>query len=104
MFWKIEVKEKRGIFDAVGEGVKKDILDLGIRSVSDVAFAQAYTITGALSHEQIRTICEALLADPVSQQYEILSEHAQRKTRKQEFIIEVAYNPGVMDPAEVSIL
>ena len=30
MQYKIEVVDKPGIFDAVGQGVKKDILDLGI--------------------------------------------------------------------------
>ena len=30
MFWRIEVKEKEGFYDALGESVKRDIEDLGL--------------------------------------------------------------------------
>ena len=103
MFWKIEVKDKRGIFDAVGEGIKKDILDLGIDSVKDVSFVQVYNIEGEISRQEIEKICAQLLADKISQDYCILTEKVKVPSRG-EFIVEVAYNLGVMDPVEQSSL
>jgi phosphoribosylformylglycinamidine synthase subunit PurSL len=103
MFWKIEVKDKPGIFDAVGTGVEKDILDLGIDSVRKVNFVQVYNVEGDIPRKDLEKICSELLADKVSQEYRLL-EKEERVPRGQGFIIEVAYNPGVMDPVEQSAL
>ena len=104
MFWKIEIKDKPGIFDAIGESIKKDILDLGIKTVGSVRFVQVYTIEGSLSETEIRKICEELLVDKVSQVYSLNTPASRRPNRKNDHIIEVAYNPGVMDPVEESTL
>ena len=101
MYYKIEIQDKPGIFDAVAEGLKRGILDLGISSVSSICFAQVYGVEGELSGEDVLRICKELLCDPVSQDYFI-----NRKSPKaaNESVIEVAYNPGVMDPVEESTL
>ncbi len=104
MVYKIEVKEKAGIFDAVGEGIKKDILDLGINSVRDVRFIQIFTIEGNVSQDQIEKICQELLADRISQEYQIDESVSQRVNKSTEFLVEVAYNPAVTDPVEESTL
>ena len=111
MVYKIEIKDKPGIFDAVGGGIKKDMLDLGIKSVREVHFAQAYTLEGNLSQDEVVKICEELLADEISQDYSIsvgdkLRKNGDSPLRGQSpfFIIEVAYNLGVMDPVEESTL
>jgi len=103
MFYKIEVSDKPGIFDAVGNSVKSDILDFGIKTVKEVRFIQAYTIEGELSAEDIQLICDRLLVDKVCQDYSV-DPNTEDRTRKTEHIIEVAYNPGVMDPIEASTL
>jgi phosphoribosylformylglycinamidine synthase II len=103
MFWKIEVTDKPGIFDAVGVGVKKDVLDLGIDSVKHVRFVQVYNIEGGISRQEVEKICAELLADKVSQDYRILGEQ-KRSSRGAGHIVEVAHNPGVMDPVEDSTL
>ncbi|MCM8795821.1 MAG: phosphoribosylformylglycinamidine synthase subunit PurL [Candidatus Omnitrophica bacterium] len=103
MLWRIEIKNKPGIFDAVGEGIKKDIRDLGIDSVRKVCFSQIYTLEGDVSADEIRRISAELLSDKISQDYIInpaLNPHPQANT----YIVEVAYNPGVMDPVEESTL
>lgn len=102
MFWKIEIKDKPGIFDAAGAGIKKDILDLNIDNVRKVGFSQIYIIEGNLSADQIKLISEELLVDKISQDYFINETSGDYSC--DEFIIEVAYNPGVMDPAEESAL
>ncbi len=103
MFWKIEVKEKNGIFDAVGNGVEKDILDLGIDSVRKVDFIQVYNIDGDIVLQELKKICGELLADKVSQDY-LIKEDERPGSENAGAIIEVAYNPGVMDPVEESTL
>jgi len=104
MFYKVEVKDKPGIFDAVGQSIKKDILDLGIGSVQDVHFAQVYIIEGDLSEDEIKRICEELLVDRISQVYSQSRLPSYPVTQLPGYIIEVAFNPGVMDPVEESTL
>jgi len=105
MLYKIEIKEKPGIFDAVGEGIKKDILDLGIKTVKRVRFVQVYIIEGNPLPEEVKRICLELLVDRVTQDYSINEQGAHnRGGRDNEFIIEIAYNAGVMDPVEDSTL
>ncbi|MDP3732863.1 MAG: phosphoribosylformylglycinamidine synthase subunit PurS, partial [Candidatus Omnitrophota bacterium] len=111
MLYKIEIEDKPGIFDAVGEGIKKDILDLGIKSVERVHFVQVYIVEGRLLQDDIRRICEELLVDRIAQDYSINGQTGKLTKRlpagrqgHNEFIIEVAYNAGVMDPVEESTL
>lgn len=101
MFWKIEVKDKPGVFDAVGEGVKKDILDLGIKGVRAVSFIQVYNIDGLIAEPVVRKICAQLLCDPISQEYSLNPE---LEPAAGCHVVEVGYNPGVMDPVEGSTL
>ncbi len=103
MQYKVEVVDKPGIFDAVGQGVKKDILDLGIKGVKDVKFIQVYIIRGSLSESQAARICEELLSDKVSQDY-LIRTFEEAPSSPGKFTVEIAYNPGVMDPAEASVL
>ncbi|MDD4909044.1 MAG: phosphoribosylformylglycinamidine synthase subunit PurS, partial [Candidatus Omnitrophica bacterium] len=103
MFWRIEIKDKPGIFDAVGDGIVKDILDLGIKTVRRVEFIQVYNIEGSLSELQVKKVCEELLADPIAQVYS-LAEASCKTAEHGGFAVEVAHNPGVMDPVEESTL
>ncbi|MFA5156844.1 MAG: phosphoribosylformylglycinamidine synthase subunit PurL [Candidatus Omnitrophota bacterium] len=106
MLYNIEIKDKPGVFDAVGEGIKKDISDLGIKGVSEVRFVQAYFIETDASETDVRRICEELLIDRVAQNYTIEKREAsQALPETSSFsVIEVAYNLGVMDPVEESAL
>lgn len=103
MEYKIEIKDKPEIFDAVGFGIKKDILDLGIDSVTQVQFIQVYIIEGNLDENQVKDICGQLLVDNISQDYSINASIISGAGAKTEFVVEVAYNPGVMDPVEDSV-
>jgi len=42
--WKVEIRNKKGIFDPLGSGIKKDIKDLGTVGVKKVATAQVFII------------------------------------------------------------
>lgn len=103
--WRIEIRDKAGIFDAVGEGIRKDILDLGMHTVRTVRFSPVYTLEPDLPEEQVRLIASRLLVDPICQEFFLFPPSSvSRLPSLKEHIIEVAYNPGVMDPVEESTL
>ncbi len=102
MIFRVEIKDKPGFFDAIGEGVKKDILDLGISSVSSVRFVQVYILEGEIQEKELKKICEELFCDRVAQDYAINPQA--RENPQGQYVVEVAHNPGVMDPAEDSAL
>lgn len=96
MNWKIEIGYKPTATDAMGDGIKKDIQDLGINGVSYVKTRKLYMIDGELSEEDIKNICENLLTDSVTQFYEYKgSDHHTDDTGS--WIVEVVYKPGVTD-------
>jgi phosphoribosylformylglycinamidine synthase II len=103
MIWRVEIRNKSGIFDAIGEGIKKDILDLNIKGVSSVNVADIYVIEGKISDSEIRRICAELLADPITQEYKYDGVFAQEPD-KDTHIVEACYRPGVMDPVEESTI
>ena len=100
---RIEVRDKKGIYDAVAEGLKKDILDLGIKSVKDVEYIQVYTVRGKFSRENLKTLAKEILADKVSQECNVTGGFKFASSRNIRSV-EVAYNPGVMDPVEESVV
>lgn len=104
MLWQIEIKDRPGIFDAVGEGIKKDILDLGIKTVREVSFIQVYILEGDLTLDIVKKICDELLVDRIAQVYSVNEQSLQSGNSKNEFVVEIAHNPGVMDPVEDSAL
>lgn len=102
MIWKVEVGYKPGATDVLGENTKKDIEDLGIEGVEWVRTIQVYTLEGEISRDGVERVCRDLLADPLIQRYAYNGSFMDGKA-EDEFVIEVAYNPGVMDPVEESI-
>lgn len=100
MIWRIEVSEKNGFYDAVGSSVQHDIRDLGFGgAVKEVKYVQVYLIDADSTVHDIRKICDNLLIDPVTQSYSLQTSAFDEKAYK---VVEVAYNPGVMDPVEES--
>ena len=69
MKYYIEVGFNKGVVDPVGEGLKKDILDLNIKGVKEVHTAFLYEIEGEIDTPAVDRICRELLVDPVIQWY-----------------------------------
>jgi len=106
MFWRVEVKNKSNILDPVGQGIKRDIIDLGIRGVSCVNMVQVYIIESEIGKDQVQKISRELLCDPVIQEYRygtLDDKIFQEKPAPGLCVVEIAYNPGVMDPWEDSV-
>lgn len=105
MIWRVEIKDKAGVFDAAGGSVAKDIQDLGIISVHKVCVEQVFLIEGQITVSQIERICRELLVDPVTQDFSFLPKSTpEADTAQGVRTVEIAYNPGVMDPVEGSTL
>lgn len=101
MIWRVEIKNKPGIFDAVGEGIKKDILDLNITGVETVTIIDIYILEGKISESEIKHICNELLADPITQDRKYDGTFDLR-SQKDIHVVEICHKPGVMDPVEES--
>ncbi|MFH1775956.1 MAG: phosphoribosylformylglycinamidine synthase subunit PurL [Candidatus Omnitrophota bacterium] len=106
MLWRIEVRNKQDVVDAVGRHLMKSIYDLGIKSVSEVKMVQVYLIEGDVDENQIYLICEEILRDKVIQDYRVVDCNIEPHPLPEEpvyKVLEIAYNRGVMDPWEESI-
>jgi len=97
---RVEVSVKPSLPDPRGEALKADIRDLGISTVQQIRVSDVYLLEGDLSRKELETICRQLLADPVVEDYSIGEAPP---TPQDAHAIEVAYNPGVMDPVEESV-
>ena len=99
---RIEVWNKPAFPDPRAEGLKKDISDLGISGIEHIDISDVYSLTGDLNQDDADRICREVLVDPIVQDY-----HSEMTTvipqQINGFSVEVAYNPGVMDPIEFSL-
>jgi len=77
--------------------MKEKIYKIFVSEKYSPDFIQAYYIKGALLPKDIKRICVDILTDPVTQEYSV------GKNRRRNFSVEIAYNPGVMDPWEESL-
>jgi phosphoribosylformylglycinamidine synthase II len=96
---RVEVSVKPSLPDPRGESLKADIRDLGIGTVQQIRVSDVYLLEGDLSQKELETICKLLLADPIVEQYSI----GELPPPQDAYAVEVAYNPGVMDPVEESV-
>lgn len=81
-------------------GLQRDAASLGISGVQSIDVVHVYRLEGDLSPSDLQRIGRELLADPITQRYvcdgSLVSEEPGLH------VVEVAYNPGVMDPVEQS--
>ena len=97
MQWKIEVGYRPTATDAMGEGIKKDIEDLGISGVDSVKTMDMYIIDGDFSESDVKSICENLLTDRITQVYAYKGSLV-NKDDTGAWVAEVTYKHGVTDP------
>ena len=102
---RIEARLKSHLTDARGQGLVKDIADLGITMVTEARVIDVYWLDADLASDEVDLICRRLFADPVTQDY--FSEQGPQfkgEISPLYHVVEVAYNAGVADPIEESIL
>jgi len=103
---RVEVRLKPHLPDARGLGLVKDIHDLGITVVSNVRVVDIYWLDADLTSDKLELVCHRLLADPITQDYQYSAPPTAIKGEvdKQSHTVEVAYNAGVTDPVEDTVL
>jgi len=102
---RVEVRLKSHLPDARGLGMVRDIYDLGITTVSEVRVADIYWLDASLTVDKLDMVCRNLLADTVTQDYwceQIPRDEGKFGTNY--YTIEVAYNAGVTDPVENTVM
>ncbi len=104
MKWRVEIRHNKGVFDALAEGIFKSLSDLGVSSVDKVEAVFVYNIVGDLTEGDVKKIGHDLLADKVTQEFSYFDQATFQEPPGKEQIIEIAHNPGVMDPVEESTL
>jgi len=102
---RVEVRLKSHLPDARGLSLVKDIHDLGITTVSNVCVVDVYWLDADLTPDRLDLICRSLLVDPVTQEYQCgYSSRDKAQIDTTHHTVEVAYNAGVTDPVEDSIM
>ena len=104
---RIEVSLKSRLPDARGQGLVKDINDLGIITITGARVVDIYWLDAELAPDKLETIGQRILADPVTQEYRSFSgsgDKASAESGGQSHTIEVAYNAGVADPVEETVM
>ena len=94
--WRIAVANRKDVVDAVGEGLRGDILDLGINGVERVRHVRLYTLHGELSTAELDRITTGLLADPVTQEH-LKIDAAGLPVESGQWGVEVWFRQGVTD-------
>jgi phosphoribosylformylglycinamidine synthase PurS subunit len=71
MKWEVRISYKKGVQDSEGESTLSGLKTLGFDSVEKVGAAKLYVIEGNLTYGDVEQMCQRLLANPVSQDYQI---------------------------------
>jgi phosphoribosylformylglycinamidine synthase II len=93
MAHRIEIGFKKGIRDALGEKIKRRIIENLHFPVKEVRTIDVYTIDARLSPKDLKKAAAGPLSDPVIQQFVIDHGLAERF----DWMIEVGFRPGVTD-------
>ena len=105
---RVEVSLKSHLPDARGIGLVKDIHDLGITTVSEVRVVDIYWLDAELASDKLDLICQRLLADPITQEYQCFARLSGSvesvEVSEQTHTVQVAYNAGVADPVEETVM
>lgn len=105
MLYRVEVWLKNHLPDARGLSLVKDIYDLGITTVSNSRVADIYWLDADLEPHDLALVYHSLLADPVTQEVRCGPiSRSEGKVGLDCHIVEVAYNAGVTDPVEDTIM
>ncbi|MEP9412053.1 MAG: phosphoribosylformylglycinamidine synthase subunit PurL [Candidatus Brocadia sp.] len=103
MYSRIEVFLKNEFPDPLGNNIRSEIETSGFRGVTNVRVHQVYIIFGNVSKNTLNTIAIRLLADTITQDYQI-SDSGSGISDYGHHIVEISRKPGVMDPVEQSVL
>jgi phosphoribosylformylglycinamidine synthase len=90
---RIEIGFKEGIRDALGEKIKRRIIEHLHINVDSVKTIEVHTIEGNLTEKELEMAAAGPLSDPIIQNFSINSGLSDRF----DWLIEVGFRPGVTD-------
>lgn len=71
MRWEVRISYKKGVQDSEGDSTKQGLKTLGFDRIEKVGSAKVFVIDGGYQYDEIEEMCKRLLANPVSQDYQI---------------------------------
>lgn len=104
MYWRVEIREKEGLFSGFSESLKQEIAHLGYEGVDDIRIHSIYFLIGTATQAEARRIADELLTDQITEEYILCSQDQDPVTLPGYSSLQVIYHPGVMEPVEDSTL
>ncbi|MCC7294081.1 MAG: phosphoribosylformylglycinamidine synthase subunit PurS [Phycisphaerales bacterium] len=101
-YWTVCIRPRDARFDGTGGSVLADVHQLGLPHVEGVRCQRLYFLKGAIDHRRLTELAASLLADPVTESFDVLEGLDRR--RESAPSVEVHYQPGVMDPVALTTL
>jgi len=102
--YRITVSPQRAELDAHGASVLRDIHELGLPHISRVASSRLFLLEGPVTIDHVARIANELLADPITERFDLLQGGDDRTLPGPDFdaCVEVHLKGGVMDPVAES--
>jgi phosphoribosylformylglycinamidine synthase II len=104
MLYTITVSRRDPEGDAAARGIRSDMHDLGLTGIDRVEIDHVYRLEGEVSQDDAERMARTLLSDPVVNDWEIYEGSQITETNGADHSVEVAFNPGVTDPIEGSVV
>ncbi len=104
MYWRIEVKDKEGVYNGSALALKAALSQSGLRGVRDVRCHHVTYLIGEAQRAEAERAARELLTDAVTQEYDLRSDTEPLNGPAGYRSLQVLYRPGVMDPVEESTL
>ena len=106
MLWQVDIYPAHGHLDRSAVEIINDATDLGFENL-EVVTSRGYLLEGDLNADQIRTITDQLLVDPVVERTVVApvgDAELNKPPQKDLHPLHVLLKPGVMDPVAQSAL
>lgn len=104
MRFTITVSRRDPESDAAGRGTLSDMHELGLTGIKSVAIDHVYRLDGDITRDDAEMLAVRLLSDPIVKDWFLTEGPKTGGNAGADSTVEVAYNPGVMDPVEASVL
>ena len=104
--WRISVSPKTRALDSHGAAMLRDVHELGLRDVTEVASSRLYFLQGDIPSAGVKLIAQNLLADPITDVFSYRNGGDDRTLPGEGYdaCVEVHLKGGVMDPVADSTL
>ncbi|MBN1342164.1 MAG: phosphoribosylformylglycinamidine synthase subunit PurS [Phycisphaerae bacterium] len=100
--WRVEIIPRQPDVDSHGHDVRQTVRDLGFKGVQSVCSSRLFLLDGPLDRTAVERIAADILADPVTERFEIRGQGQTIDPPARGASVELHLKPGVMDPVAAS--